>query len=315
MRRTRGPASCSTASNPTRREIRNAHEAPSVAAISETGNPSAVPNSSPLAPASTGLGNSTQVSAAETRTNTTGAATPKPSTQSRTRSAEKPLVAPSTTTAAASASASAASRSQARRRSAAGAGVEGGLFMPEVGHRLLAIDPLARDPVEVGMGPQLREHRERQHLDAAAEQVVGRQRLVAHLAEVLGAGVGHVDHHLRRDLRRQLDVLVEHVPPRGVTELREQLVGAEVLRVLDEARLGPDALELLAVALVPRPLAGELDLDQALRHDLEQPEVQERDAAVVEQQEVARVRVARELVVAVHAAEEEAEHDLPHAVA
>ena len=37
--------------------------------------------------------------------------------------------------------------------------------------------------------------------------------------------------------------------------------------------------------------------------------------AVVAEQEVARVRVAGELVVAVHAAEEEAEHDLADAVA
>ena len=51
------------------------------------------------------------------------------------------------------------------------------------------------------------------------------------------------------------------------------------------------------------------------RHHLEQPEVQERDAAVGHQQEVARVRVAGELVVAVHAAEEEAEDDLADAVA
>ena len=71
----------------------------------------------------------------------------------------------------------------------------------------------------------------------------------------------------------------------------------------------------LAVALVAGALAGELELDQLRRHHLEQAEVEERDAAVVQQHEVARMRVAGELVVAVHAAEEEAEDDLADAVA
>ena len=69
--------------------------------------------------------------------------------------------------------------------------------------RRVAVHPLARDPVEVGRQRSCDEHGEREHLDAAAEQVVGGQRLVAHLAEVLRARVGHVDHHLRRDLRRE----------------------------------------------------------------------------------------------------------------
>src|SRR4051812_5420389 len=174
MRRTRGPASWSTAVNPTVREIMKAHDAPSVAALSETGKPSAVPNSSPLAPASTGLGNSAQVSAAETTMNTSGAATPKPSTQSRTPWAENPLVNATAASAAASPAPSAPSRSQARRRSATGTGVEGGLFTPELGDRLVAVDPLPGDPMEVQVAAQLGEHGEREHLHAAAEQVVGR---------------------------------------------------------------------------------------------------------------------------------------------
>ncbi len=136
--------------------------------------------------------------------------------------------------------------------------------------------------MEVAAGAQLREDRERQHLDAATEEVVGRQRLVAHLAEVLRARIGHVDHHLRGDLRSELEVLVEHVPPGRVEELGQQLVGSEALRALDEAGVGPDALELVPVALAPGALARELELDQPGRHDLEEPEVQERDAAVGE---------------------------------
>ena len=142
-----------------------------------------------------------------------------------------------------------------------------------------------------------------------------RQRLVAHLAEVLRARVGHVDHHLGGDLGPQLDLLVGQVPPGGVQELREQLVRAELVGLLEQAALGPDLPQPLRVALVAGALGLELELDQVARHHLEQAEVQERDAAVADQQEVARVRVAAELPVAVHAAEVEAEDDLADAVA
>ena len=50
-------------------------------------------------------------------------------------------------------------------------------------------------------------------------------------------------------------------------------------------------------------------------HALEQAEVEEGDAAVVQQDEVARMGVAGELAVAVEAAQEEAEDDLPDPVA
>ena len=63
------------------------------------------------------------------------------------------------------------------------------------------------------------------------------------------------------------------------------------------------------------PLARQLEFDRSGVHALEQPEVQEGDASVVEQQEVAGMRIARELVVAVEAAEEEAEDDLTEAIA
>ena len=74
-------------------------------------------------------------------------------------------------------------------------------------------------------------------------------------------------------------------------------------------------MQRLRVALDDRPLRRELELDRPRVQALEQPEVQERHAAVVQQQEVPRMRIARELPVAVEAAEEEAEHDLPDAVA
>src|SRR4051812_38275125 len=86
--RSRGPASATTASCAHQRETENASVAPSVAAQIETGVPSAVPNSRPLAAASTGPGKSTTVSDAETAMNTSGPAAPKPSIQPRTRLAE-----------------------------------------------------------------------------------------------------------------------------------------------------------------------------------------------------------------------------------
>ena len=100
-----------------------------------------------------------------------------------------------------------------------------------------------------------------------------------------------------------------------VQELREQLVRAELVGLLEQAALGPDLPQPLRVALVAGALGLELELDQVARHDLEQAEVQEGDLAVGHQQEVARVRVAAELPVAVHAAEVEAEDDLADAVA
>ena len=124
------------------------------------------------------------------------------------------------------------------------------LELAELGHRLVAVHPLAGDPVPVGARARsCAEHGQREHLHAAAEDVVGRQRLVAHLAEVLRARVGHVDHHLRGDLRLELDLLVGHVPPGRVEELGEQLVRAEAVRLLEQPALGPD----LAAAARRRP--------------------------------------------------------------
>ena len=68
-------------------------------------------------------------------------------------------------------------------------------------------------------------------------------------------------------------------------------------------------------ALDPQPLALQLELGRLGGDALEQPEVQEGHPPVVEQQAVARMRVAAELVVAVHAAEVEAEDRLADAVA
>ena len=70
--------------------MQNASTAPSVADAIATGVPSAVPNSRPLAPASSGPGNSAQVSSALARMKAGTAAAPSGSIASRTRSDDSP---------------------------------------------------------------------------------------------------------------------------------------------------------------------------------------------------------------------------------
>ena len=75
-------------------------------------------------------------------------------------------------------------------------------------------------------------------------------------------------------------------------------------------------LDELARAPLDRQALGlQLELGRLRGDRLEQPEVEERHAPVVEQDAVARVRIAGELAVAVHALEVEAEDDLADPVA
>ena len=165
-------------------------------------------------------------------------------------------------------------------------------------------------------GPQLGKHRQGEHLHAPAEQVLGLDRLVAHLPEMGGARVGALDHHLGGDLGREGHVFVGgRVPPDGVLDEGEQVVGVDALGFGKEARLGQEAVQSLSVALAHRPLTRELQLDRLALDALEQPEVQERHAPVVQQHEVAGMRIAGELAVTVEASHEEAKNDLPDPVA
>ncbi len=193
--------------------------------------------------------------------------------------------------------------------------VELGLFAAQLGDGLLAVDPLARDAVPVGACAQLGEHRQGEHLHAPAEQVLGAHVLVAHVAEVAAAGVGALDHHLGGDLRGQRDHLVGRVPPDRVRDERQQLLGVHPLGLRQEARLRQQRVQRLRVVLDHRALGGQLQFHRRRVEALEEAEVEERYAPVLQQHEVAGVGVAGELVVAVEAAEEEAEHDLPDAVA
>jgi hypothetical protein len=91
----------------------NASTAPRVADTIETGVPSAVPNSSPLAAASSGPGNSVHVSRAETATKAGTAAAPSGSIASRTRPGEIEPVNATTTKRTQTPAASATSRRRA----------------------------------------------------------------------------------------------------------------------------------------------------------------------------------------------------------
>ena len=95
----------------------------------------------------------------------------------------------------------------------------------------------------------------------------------------------------------------------------EQVLGVDALGVGQEARFGEQPVQRDRIALGDGALRGELEIDGPCIEALEQAEVEERHTAVVEQQEVAGVRIAGELPVAVEAAEEEAEDDLADAVA
>ena len=93
------------------------------------------------------------------------------------------------------------------------------------------------------------------------------------------------------------------------------MLGLHALGLGQEPRAREQLVQARGVVLDDGALRRELHLDGLGVHALEQAEVQEGDAAVAEQQEVARVRIAGELPVAVHAAQEEAHHDLADAIA
>jgi pyruvate kinase len=157
--------------------------------------------------------------------------------------------------------------------------VELGLLAAQLGRRRIAVDPLARDPVPVAAGAQLAHHGEREHLHAAAEQVVGGQVLVAHLAEVARARVAHVDHDLGRDLRRQRDVFVARVPPGRVVELLEHLLGVE-RSGSGGSPAGAARCSASPSPSIPSARSAARARRGSGRQALEQPEVEERHAAV-----------------------------------
>ena len=65
-------------------------------------------------------------------------------------------------------------------------------------------------------------HREGERFEPAAEEVVGGDALVSHLAVPLRPRVAHVDEDLGRDLRHERHLLVAGVPPGQPRELLEQ---------------------------------------------------------------------------------------------
>ena len=133
----------------------------------------------------------------------------------------------------------------------------------------------------------------------------------------LRARVRALDHHLRGDLGRQLRPASSAVVYHQIASLMNasRCSGSTRSGSGRKPESASSSCSVGRVALGDRALAGELELHRLGVQALEQAEVQERHAAVVEQQEVAGVRVAGELAVAVQAAEEEAEDDLADAVA
>ena len=167
----------------------------------------------------------------------------------------------------------------------------------------------------VGARAQLAERGEHQALHAADQQRLRRDRLAAHLLEERRAGaraavdeVGHVGG------REAAEAGLE-VPLAGGLDLRQQALGVERvgLREVAEARPGrawtagasPRATACARVALA---------LEVVGVDDAHQPEVEEADAAVVQQQVVAGVRVAGRAAGVLERPEEEAEDDLAEAV-
>src|SRR3954454_15638735 len=181
----------------------------------------------------------------------------------------------------------------------------GRLLASEVGHRRLAVDDLAPDAEPVVGRVELPEDAEHEAVRAQRHDLVGRQ---LHLAEAL-AHVAVLEHEPQRGVGRQADVLVAHEPPRRRLVLLHQRLD-ELAAALDHALAVGDVVELVGVALVDRAQHLELHLALVDRLALEEPEVEERDAPVVHEQRVARVRVAVEQAVAVRAVDVEAEEDL-----
>ena len=113
----------------------------------------------------------------------------------------------------------------------------------QLGDRRVAVDPLARDPVPVARRAQLAEHGQREHLHAAAEDVVGRQRLVAHLRRS-GASAG-------RSSRSCTWVAISGVSSTSSSRVYHHVASSELLRAIpsgvkrsgsrDEAGLGAGA--------------------------------------------------------------------------
>ena len=139
---------------------------------------------------------------------------------------------------------------------------------------------------------------------------------MAHFPEVAGARVGALDHNLGGYLGRQLHLFVgRRVPPDRVLDEGEQVSGVHALRFGQEAGFAEQSVHSLGVALGDGALAGQLQFHRPRFDALVQAEVQERDAAVGEQHEVAGMGIAGELTMAVETAQVEAKDDLADAVA
>ena len=144
-----------------------------------------------------------------------------------------------------------------------------------------------------------------------------RQRLLAHLRPMGGRGRSAGSNTMRVAISGvELDHLVLREPPRDASNCSRIDSSASRGRCsASKPAARMRSIISLAASLDAEPLDLELALGRLGRDPLEQAEVQERHPAVVEQQRVARAAGRRRTVVAVHAAEVEAEDHLADAVA
>ena len=159
---------------------------------------------------------------------------------------------------------------------------------------------------------QLAEQPDQQEDRPHEDEVLGRER---EPVEPLGAPhLRVVAHHVRRLRGVGGERLVDEQPAEDrLVALEERLRQRRVGRQRPE--LGDDVEQRLRVALVGRARRGDQLADVGVGEPLREPEVDERDAAVGEEEVVARVRVAVQQPVAERAVDVEADEDLADPVA
>jgi hypothetical protein len=185
----------------------------------------------------------------------------------------------------------------------------------ELGDRGVAVEPLARDPVEVAARAQLRDHREREHLHAPAEDVVGRRVSWRIWPKYSSAGRSCRSSPGSRSRASARPRLVGRVPPGHARKCSSTRSG-RTLRLGKKPTSVPSRMISLGVALDHGALRSAISSSTELGGiRLNRPKSKNATRPSSSSIEVAGVRVAGELVVAVQAAEVEAEDDLADAVA
>ena len=163
---------------------------------------------------------------------------------------------------------------------------------------------------------QLAEHCEGETLHPAREQRVGWDRLASHHVPEARLRTADIDHDLAHVVPVDRELAVDRVPARGCIE-----VLLHALRRDDRSPASKKPMphqrsaQALRVAVDPGLHHPQLRVDLFDGHALGHAEVDERDAPVVQQQVVPRVRIGGKAPRAIQRPEEEAVHDLTEPVA